>query len=180
MVLVDEAYFHFADSPDYESVVPLVASHPNLIVTRTFSKIYGMAGLRCGYAVAQPAVVERLRKHQAFDSVNILALAAAQASLRDAEQVRRGQRLNREVKAALCAELDRRGFAYIPSATNFMMIDLRQSVGPVIRALHQRGVDVGREFPALPHHLRVTIGTAEQMKAFAAAFGAVAATPAPG
>jgi histidinol-phosphate aminotransferase len=175
MVLVDEAYHHFAESADYESVAPLVASHPNLLVTRTFSKIYGMAGLRCGYAVAQPAAIARLREHQAFDSVNVLALAAARASLRDAAQVDRGRRLNREVKASLCAELDRRGFAYLPSSANFMMIDLRQPVAPVIRALHQKGVDVGREFPALPHHLRVTIGTAEQMKAFTAAFGEVAA-----
>jgi histidinol-phosphate aminotransferase len=170
VVLVDEAYFHFADDPDYESVLPLVAAHPNLLVTRTFSKIYGMAGLRCGYGVAQPALIARLREHQAYDSVNVLALAAARASLRDQEQVSRGKRLNREVKAAVCAELDRLGFGTIPSAANFMMIDLRQPVVPVIRALRQRGVEVGREFPALPHHLRVTIGTGEQMQAFVAAF----------
>jgi histidinol-phosphate aminotransferase len=175
LVVVDEAYFHFADSDDFESVIPLLAAHPNLVVTRTFSKIYGMAGLRCGYAVAQPAVIARLRQHQAFDSVNVLALAAARASLHDAGQVSRGQRLNREAKAAVCAELDRLGFAYIPSATNFMMIDLRRPVAPVIQALRQRNVEVGRVFPALPHHLRVTIGTAEQMQAFLAAFGQVMA-----
>ncbi len=175
VVVVDEAYFHFADSDDFESVIPLVAAHPNLLVTRTFSKIYGMAGLRCGYGVAQPAVVARLRDHQAFDSVNILALAAARASLADTGQVSRGQRLNREVKAAVCAELDRLGFAYIPSATNFMMIDLRRPVAPVIQELRGRHVEVGRVFPALPHHLRVTIGTAEQMQAFLAAFGQVVA-----
>jgi histidinol-phosphate aminotransferase len=174
VVLVDEAYFHFVDRPDYESVVPLVASHPNLLVTRTFSKIYGMAGLRCGYGVAQTALIARLREHQAFDSVNVLALAAARASLGDAEQVSRGRRLNNEVRAALCAELDRLGFAYVPSAANFMMIDLRQPVGPIIKHLHQRGVDVGREFPSLPHHLRVTIGTAPQMQTFVAAFRQVA------
>ncbi|HEY6322529.1 MAG TPA: aminotransferase class I/II-fold pyridoxal phosphate-dependent enzyme [Thermoanaerobaculia bacterium] len=175
LVAVDEAYFHFADSDDFESVIPLVAAHPNLLVTRTFSKIYGMAGLRCGYGVAQPAVVARLRQHQAFDSVNILALAAARASLADAGQVSRGQRLNREVKAAVCAELDRLGFAYIPSATNFMMIDLRRPVAPVIQELRRRNVEVGRVFPALPQHLRVTIGTAEQMQAFLGAFGQVVA-----
>ncbi|HXO28043.1 MAG TPA: histidinol-phosphate transaminase [Thermoanaerobaculia bacterium] len=175
LVVVDEAYFHFVDSDDFESVIPLVAAHPNLLVTRTFSKIYGMAGLRCGYGVAQPAVVARLRQHQAFDSVNILALAAARASLHDAGHVSRGQRLNREVKAAVCAELDRLGFAYIPSATNFMMIDLRRPVAPVIQELRRRNVEVGRAFPALPQHLRVTIGTAEQMQAFLAAFGQVVA-----
>jgi histidinol-phosphate aminotransferase len=175
LVLVDEAYFHFVDSDDFETVIPLVAAHPNLVVTRTFSKIYGMAGLRCGYAVAQPAAISRLRNHQAFDSVNILALAAARASLRDADQVSRGRRLNREVRATVCAELDRLGYATIPSSANFMMIDLRRPVAPVIRELRQHNVEVGREFPALPHHLRVTIGTADQMQAFLAAFGQVVA-----
>jgi histidinol-phosphate aminotransferase len=175
VVLVDEAYFHFVDSGDFESVVPLVATHPNLVVTRTFSKIYGMAGLRCGYGVAQPATIASMRDHQAFDSVNVLALAAARASLGDADQVSRGRRLNREVKATVCAGLDRLGYAYIPSVANFMMIDLRRPVAPVIQSLRQRGVEVGREFPALPHHLRVTIGTAGQMQAFLAAFGQVAA-----
>ena len=175
MVVVDEAYVHFVDSADYESVVPLVAAHPNLVVTRTFSKIYGMAGLRCGYAVAQPAAIARLRDHQAFDSVNILALVAARASLHDADQVARGRRLNREVRTTVCAQLERLGYATIPSSANFMMIDLRRPVTPVIRALRARNVEVGRAFPALPHHLRVTIGTAEQMQAFLAAFGQVMA-----
>jgi len=175
LVLVDEAYFHFVDSDDFETVIPLVAAHPNLLVTRTFSKIYGMAGMRCGYAVAQAAVISRLRDHQAFDSVNVLALAAARASLRDADYVSRGRRLNREVRTAVCGELDRLGFAFIPSSANFMMIDLRRPVAPVIRELRQHNVDVGREFPALPRHLRVTIGTADQMQAFLAAFGQVVA-----
>jgi histidinol-phosphate aminotransferase len=175
MVLVDEAYFHFVESGDYETLVPLVGAHPNLVVTRTFSKIYGMAGLRCGYAVAQPEAIASLRRHQAFDSVNILALAAARASLRDAAWLDRGRRLNREVKTAVCAELDRRGYAYIPSVANFMMIDVRRPVGPVIQSLRQRGVEVGRVFPALPRHLRVTLGTAPQMQAFLAAFGQVVA-----
>src|SRR5256885_8747918 len=68
-VLVDEAYYHYVESADYESAVPLVSDYPNLIVARTFSKIYGMAGLRCGYCVARPQTVERLRAHQSWDSV---------------------------------------------------------------------------------------------------------------
>src|SRR5205823_14141169 len=90
MILVDEAYFHFADSPDYESVIPLVKDHPNLIVARTFSKIYGMAGLRCGYCVAQKPTIERLRRQQPWDSVNCMALSAAGARLTDADQVKNG------------------------------------------------------------------------------------------
>ncbi len=169
-VLVDEAYHHYVESNDYESLIPLVKQYPNLIVARTFSKIYGMAGLRCGYCVTQRANIERMRTHQTWDSVNIMALVAALASLKDPEQVSRGRKLNSEVKKSLCADLDALGYRYIPSHANFMMIDLRREVRPIISALRTRGVEVGRPFPALPNHLRVTIGTAPEMKAFLSAF----------
>jgi histidinol-phosphate aminotransferase len=170
IVLVDEAYHHYVESNDYETVIPLVKQYPNLIVARTFSKIYGMAGLRCGYCVTQRANIERLRAHQTWDSVNIMALVAALASLKDAEQVARGRKLNSEVKKSVCAELDTLGYRYIPSHANFMMIDLRRDVRPVIAALGTRGVEVGRLFPALPNFMRVTIGTAPEMKSFLSAF----------
>ncbi|HEY3579989.1 MAG TPA: aminotransferase class I/II-fold pyridoxal phosphate-dependent enzyme [Pyrinomonadaceae bacterium] len=169
-VLVDEAYHHYVESNDYESLIPLVKQYPNLIVARTFSKIYGMAGLRCGYCVTQRANIERMRTHQTWDSVNIMALVAALASLKDPEQVSRGRKLNSEVKKSICAELDALGYRYIPSHANFMMIDLRREVRSIISALRTRGVEVGRPFPALPNHLRVTIGTAPEMKAFLSAF----------
>lgn len=166
VVLVDEAYFHYAESGDYESVIPLVKDRPNLVVVRTFSKIYGMAGLRCGYAVAQPATVERLRQHQAWDSVNIMALVAAQASLGDAAHLERGRRLNRETRGYVVSSLNALGYPCLPTETNFLMADLRRDVGPVIEALKGRGVEVGRRFAALPSCLRVTIGTRPQMEAF--------------
>jgi histidinol-phosphate aminotransferase len=169
-VLVDEAYHHYVESNEYESLIPLVKQYPNLIVARTFSKIYGMAGLRCGYCVTQRANIERMRTHQTWDSVNIMALVAALASLKDTEQVTRGRKLNSEVKKNVCAELDTLGYRYIPSHANFMMIDLRREVRPIISALRSRGVEVGRPFPALPNHLRVTVGTATEMKMFMSAF----------
>jgi histidinol-phosphate aminotransferase len=175
MVLVDEAYHHYVESADYESVIPLVKQYPNLIVARTFSKIYGMAGLRCGYCITQRANIARLRTHQIFDSVNIMALVAALASVKDAEQVTRGRRLNSEVKKSVYAELDTHGYRYIPSQANFMMIDLRREVRPIISALRTRGVEVGRLFPALPNFMRVTIGTAPEMKTFLGAFREVMA-----
>jgi histidinol-phosphate aminotransferase len=175
MALVDEAYFHYVESDDYESVVPLVEEHPNLIVTRTFSKVYGMAGVRCGYALARPEVIARLREQQAFSSVSVLAMTAARASLLDSDQVVRGRRLNRESRATVCQELDRLGFSYIPSSANFLMIDLRQPAAPVIAAMAKRRVEVGRAFPALPNHLRVTVGTPEQMHGFLGAFREVMA-----
>jgi histidinol-phosphate aminotransferase len=170
IVLVDEAYHHYVESKDYESVIPLVKQYPNLIVARTFSKIYGMAGLRCGYCVTQPSNIRQLRTHQIFDSVNIMALVAALASLKDTEQVTRGRKLNSDVKKSVCAEFDTLGYRYIPSHANFMMIDIRREVRPVIGTLRNRGVEVGRLFPALPNFMRVTIGTAPEMKTFMTAF----------
>ena len=169
IVLVDEAYHHYVESKDYESVIPLVKQYPNLIVARTFSKIYGMAGLRCGYCVTQRANIERMRTHQVFDSVNIMAVVAALASLKDTDHVTQGRKLNTDVKKNVCADLDALGYRYIPSHANFRMIDLRRDVRPVIGALRGRGVEVGRLFPALPNFMRVTIGTSEQMKAFVSA-----------
>lgn len=170
MVLVDEAYFHYADSPDYESVIPMVKDHPNLIVARTFSKVYGMAGLRCGYCITQPETIRRMRPHLTWDSVNIMALAAAVASLNDPEQVSNGRRLNTRTKQFLSDELKRLGFEHIPSQANFIMIDMKRPVRPLIDAMNSFGVQVGRAFPALPNHMRVTIGKQSEMEAFMSAF----------
>src|SRR6059058_5998124 len=170
MILADEAYFHFADSPDYESVIPLVKDHPNLIVSRTFSKIYGMAGLRCGYCVAQKETIERMRRNQMWDSVNCMALAAATASLDDLDHVPTGQRLNREAKQFTTSELEKMGYKSIPSQANFIMFDCRRPVVPIIKAMKDRNIHVGRLFPALPNHMRLTIGKKSEMESFLSAF----------
>ncbi len=175
MILVDEAYFHYADSPDYESVIALTKDHPNLIVSRTFSKIYGMAGLRCGYCVAQKETIDRMRPYQMWDSVNIMALAAASASLDDPDQVPNGQRLNSEAKMFVTSELARAGYKTIPSQANFIMIDCRRPVVPLIKAMKEQNVHVGRLFPALPNHMRVTIGKKTEMETFVSAFKQVTA-----
>ena len=170
MILVDEAYFHYADSPDYESVIPMIRNHPNLIVARTFSKIYGMAGLRCGYCIAQKETLQRMRPHLTWDSVNILALAAATASLNDPDQVTTGRRWNAQTRQFVSDEVRKLGYEHIPSDTNFMMINLKQPVRPVIDGLKQRNVQVGRVFSSLPNHMRVTIGKQSEMEAFLTAF----------
>ena len=175
MILVDEAYFHYADSPDYESMIPLVKDNPNLIVSRTFSKIYGMAGLRCGYCVAQKETIERMRLHQMWDSVNIMALAAAIANLDDPDQVPNGQRLTSEAKAITIDELDKMGYKTVPSQANFIMFDCKRPVVPLIQAMKQRTVEVGRLFPALPNYMRVTIGKKSEMESFLNAFKQVMA-----
>lgn len=173
IVLIDEAYHHYVESNDYESVIPLLAQYPNLMVARTFSKVYAMAGLRCGYCIARPEPIQRMRVQQTQDSINIMALVAASASLQDAAQVEQGRRRNSEVKKFVYGELDKLGFKFIPSHANFMMIDLRRAVKPVIAAMRARNVEVGRLFPALPNFMRVTIGTQPQMDAFVSAFRTV-------
>jgi len=175
MILMDEAYFHYADSSDYESVIPLVKDHPNLIVARTFSKIYGMAGLRCGYCVAQPDTIKRMHGFQMWDSVNIMALAAASASLDDESQVTNGKKMNSEAKSFTLTELDKMGYKSIPSQANFIMFDCKKPVAPVIKAMKERNVQVGRLFPALPNHMRLTIGKHSEMESFVSAFKQVMA-----
>lgn len=175
MILVDEAYYHYADSPEYESVIPLIKDHANLIVARTFSKIYGMAGLRCGYCVAQKETIQRLRPHQTWDSVNIMAIVASIASLNDPDHVANGRRMNTEIRKYLSSELQTAGYQHIPSQANFIMIDVKRPVLPLIGGLRQRGVQVGRLFPALPNYMRVTVGKKPEMETFLAAFREVIA-----
>jgi histidinol-phosphate aminotransferase len=170
-VLVDEAYHEYAvGEPGYESVVPWIARFPNLIVARTFSKIYGLAGLRCGYAVGRPERIAELRRQLPWDSLSLSALVAASAALGDAEFAERAQRANREQRELATRELAALGAKVAPSAANFLCADLGSDVGPVIAGLRDRGVRVGRRFASLPTHLRVTIGTALEMRAFLAAF----------
>jgi histidinol-phosphate aminotransferase len=170
IVLVDEAYHHYVESPDYESAMQLTAQYPNLIVARTFSKIYGMAGLRCGYCVGNAALLGQMRQHQTWDSVNIMALAAANASLADKAHVEQGRKRNTDSKKFVYGELEKLNVKWIPSEANFMMIDLGKPARPISSALRGRNIEVGRIFPALPNFLRVTIGTRPQMESFVAAF----------
>ena len=175
IVLVDEAYFHYADGSDYESVIPMVRNHPNLIVARTFSKIYGMAGLRCGFCIAQKETIAKIRPHQPWDSVNIMALVAASASLDDADQVNNGRKLNSEAKSLVTTELEKMGYAIIPSQANFIMFDCKRPVVPLIQAMKEKNVAVGRLFPTMPNHMRLTIGKSSEMESFLAAFKQVVA-----
>jgi histidinol-phosphate aminotransferase len=175
VILVDEAYFHYADSPDYESVILLVKDHPNLVVARTFSKIYGMAGLRCGYCVAQPETIKKMHGFQMWDSVNVMALAAASASLDDANQVTNGRKMNGEAKTFTLTELEKLGYKSIPSQANFIMFDCKKPVVPIIQAMKDKNVSVGRLFPAYPNHMRLTIGKQSEMESFVSAFKQVMA-----
>ena len=173
-VLVDEAYHHFVDDPAYVSATEWLARFPDVIVARTFSKIYGMAGLRLGYAVGSAENVTAMRAHATWDNANAAVLAAAAASLEDAAHVARHRRLNRETREWAAAELEKEGRRVIPSHANFFMVEIGGDVQPVIDAFRARRILVGRRFAAMPGWLRVSVGTRPEMKAFLAGLREIA------
>jgi histidinol-phosphate aminotransferase len=169
VVLVDEAYVHFVEDPRYASVAGWTGKYPNLLVTRTFSKVYGMAGMRLGYAVGRKELVAPLRERISFASANSAVLAAGLASLKDPDVVPRNRRRLNDTRRRLVKELEKDGRRVIPSEANFMMIYLGRDVGPVVEAFRKRGILVGRKFPSMGEWLRISIGKPAEMDAFAAA-----------
>jgi histidinol-phosphate aminotransferase len=166
VVLVDEAYHHFVEDPGYRSASELLDRFPNLVVARTFSKIYGMAGMRLGYGVTSKANAEALRAQASWGNTNVAVLEAALASLEDATIVAtQRERLN-GTRKSLCRALEADGRRYIPSQGNFLMIDVGGDVKPLIPAFEALGVKVGRRFDAMPGWLRVTIGKPDESEAF--------------
>jgi histidinol-phosphate aminotransferase len=168
-ILVDEAYHHFVENPQYRSACGLIEQHPNVVVARTFSKIYGMAGLRLGYAVGSVEKIEALAQFASFNNANTAVLSAAIASLAEPDLVARQRKTLNETRRWLVAEMAKQGRRTIPSETNFVMIDVGGDVAPVIQAFRDRKILVGRKFPSLPNWLRITIGKPAEAAAFAAA-----------
>jgi histidinol-phosphate aminotransferase len=167
IVLVDEAYIHFCDAP---SAVDLVKAGKDVIVLRTFSKIYGMAGLRCGAAFGRPDLLEKIENYGGWNAMPITALVAATASLKDAQLVPERKRVNSAVRAQVFAWLDRNGYSYIPSEANFFMLDAKKPAKPAIDAMAKQNVFIGRIWPSMPTYSRVTIGSAPEMEQFQAAW----------
>jgi histidinol-phosphate aminotransferase len=168
-VLVDEAYHHFIDDPSYATAVPYVVEGRQVIVARTFSKIAALAGMRLGYAVAPKEIVERMRPH-GTGSINALVQWGAVAALKDTASQERVKSVNREIRDKAQADLEGLGYSVIPSQTNFFMVHVRRPVQPVIEEFRERGVLVGRPFPPMLEHLRVSVGTPDEMRRFMAAF----------
>jgi histidinol-phosphate aminotransferase len=169
LVVSDEAYADFAEAPDFPDSVSLLAKYPNLLIMRTFSKLYGLAGLRVGYGIAREEVAADLLKAKISFSVNLPALAAARAALEDREFVEKSLAVNREGKAYLYGEFDRLGLAYYPTQANFICVD----TGRDSRDMERRIMDLGVTIRPLasfgiPRSLRVTVGTREQNGIFIA------------
>ncbi|MFI5280787.1 MAG: pyridoxal phosphate-dependent aminotransferase [Gemmatimonadales bacterium] len=164
--VVDEAYFEFAQDQSYRSAAPLIASRPNLVVARTFSKIHAMAGLRLGYALAQPATIQRLRLFACGNNANELALVAGRASLGDDEFHERTLASNRAARTILVDALDSLGLTYLPSHANFVMHRIRGDLSEYIARMREAGFQVGRPFPPMLDHSRVSLGLPEEMERF--------------
>ena len=148
----------------------LVKAGKDVILLRTFSKIYGMAGLRCGAAFGRPDLLEKIENYGGWNAMPITALAAATASLKDAQLVPERKRINATVRSQVFAWLDRNGYSYIPSESNFFMLDTKHPAKPAIDAMAKQNVFIGRIWPVMPTYTRVTIGTALEMEQFQAAW----------
>ncbi len=167
IVLVDEAYIHFSDAP---SAIELVKAGKDVILLRTFSKIYGMAGLRCGFAIGRPDLVQKIQRYGGGNPMPVTAVVAATVSLREPNLVAERKRTNAEIRSATFEWLDRNGYFYIPSVSNCFMVETKRPARDVIAAMAQQKVIIGRVWPAMPTYTRITVGTREEMEKFQVAF----------
>jgi histidinol-phosphate aminotransferase len=166
VVMIDEAYTHIAGAP-FQS--PMVAADKDVIILRTFSKIYGMAGLRAGAAIARP---DLLQKVQNFSStmMPITGMAAASASLKVKNLVPERRKYIGDVREETFSFLSKNKFTFVPSVSNCFMIDVKRPGNEVVQAMAKEKVYIGRVWKAWPNHVRITVGTHEEMKKFQAAF----------
>ena len=168
-VLIDEAYHHFVDDPSYATSVPYVIEGRQVIVARTFSKISALAGMRLGYALAPRVLIQKMRVNST-GSINALVRYGGVAALRDTESQAWVKKATIELRTKTTKDLAALGYASIPSDANFFMVHLKRPVQPVIEEFKKKGVLVGRPFPPLNEHLRVSIGTPDEMNRFMVAF----------
>lgn len=163
LVVLDEAYFEFVDAPDYPDGIAWLERFDNLLVTRTFSKIYGLAGLRVGYGVGHPKLISLLERVRQPFNVNSAAMAAAEAALADHEHLRRSRALNASGMAQLVAGIEALGLHALPSVGNFLAVHVGRDAAPVYEALLRQGVIVRPVAGyGMPEFLRVTIGRPEE------------------
>lgn len=167
VVVLDEAYNEYVATADFPDGVALMKEFPNLVVTRTFSKAYGLAALRVGYCISNPQIADLLNRVRAPFNVNALGLVAAVAALGDTDYVARSHRMNLDGMAQLRAGCERLGLPYIPSAGNFIAVEFATEALPIYQKLLQQGVIVRPLAPyRMPRHLRVSVGLPEENQTF--------------
>ncbi len=168
-VLIDEAYHHFVDDPRYATSVPYVIEGRPVIIARTFSKIAALAGMRLGYAVAPAKMIEEMRPYS-MGSINALVKWGGVASLKDTASQAEVKSKTIALRKKTTSELTAYGYECIPSETNFFMVHTGREIQPLIDEFRAKKVMVGRPFPPMTTHMRVSVGTAEEMDRFMKAF----------
>ena len=172
VVIIDEAYHHFSND---ESCIDLVTQDKDVIVMRTFSKIYGMAGLRAGFAIARPDLLERFNTvpgpSRSLASISITSAAAARASLQDKDLVSLRKKINTDIRAETLEFLTKHGYKIVPgSQGNMFMVDVKRPGREFQNAMLKENVAIGRTWSAMPNYVRVTVGTKAEMEKFQTAF----------
>ena len=167
IVLVDEAYIHLTGAP---SALDLVKAGKDVVVLRTFSKVYGMAGLRCGFVIARPDLLDKIVARGGQNFMPTTAVAAATASLKDSTLVAERRRINAGVRQQTFQWLDRNGYTYIPSESNCFMLETKRPGKEVRDAMAKENVLIGRVWPIMPTYVRITVGTQAEMECFQSAF----------
>jgi len=163
IVVVDEAYAEYVSHTDYPDCITWLSQYPNLVVTRTFSKIFGLAGLRVGYALSNPEVSDLLNRVRQPFNCNQIGLAAAVEALRDTDHIERSRQMNDEQMAALRHGLKQLGLEAIESVGNFLCVDMGRQVDPIHEKLLRRGIIVRPiGVYGMPNHLRISIGTDQE------------------
>jgi histidinol-phosphate aminotransferase len=166
-VMIDEAYHHFAvGTAGYTSFLDRPVADERIIVARTFSKVYGLAGMRLGYAVASPKMIARLRPHISPVSVNAVVIRCASVALDDTASVQDIVGKNASTRQEFFKQASTRGLKPIESCTNFVMVDVRRPTKQVVDGFRKKNVWIGREFPPLNTYIRVSLGKPEEMKEF--------------
>lgn len=166
IVVIDEAYLHFSEAP---STLDLVKAGKDVVVLRTFSKIYGMAGLRCGFALGRPELLDKFMERGGYNFMPVTAVSAATASLKDPQLVPERRRINAGIRQQTFDWLSRNGYSYIPSEANFFLLDAKRPAKDVRDAMAKENVLIGRVWPLMPTCTRVTVGTQDEMEKFQAA-----------
>jgi len=176
-VLIDEAYCHYVDHSDYEEAMHYVRDERNVIVTRTFSKLAGLAGMRLGYAVARKEWIEKMAPFASGNyttgGVNVLVKYAAVAALKEMGNSTQVRRRTTDLRKKTVSELTAYGYDVMPSDANYFMVDIGEDVDLVSFDFQKHGVLVGRKFPPYDTWLRISIGTEDEMRRFVAAFKAI-------
>jgi histidinol-phosphate aminotransferase len=168
IVMVDEAYIHFTEKT--ETALDLVKADKDVVVLRTFSKVYGMAGIRCGVTIARPDLLDKIMARGGWNFMPVTAVVAASASLKDAQLVPERRSINANVRQQCFDWLDHSGYTYIPSESNCFMIDVKRPGRQVQEAMAKQDVFIGRTWPIMPNWVRITVGTEDEMEKFQAAF----------